>query len=388
MTETPSTIRDWLAGDARLTGDRAALVAELGRRLIAAGVPIARITTAVPLLHPILDTSSVLWEPGMEPMERLWQMQPENYQMLANSPLKVIYDGGGPIRHLISLEPEDGEFTILPDLRAAGMRDYLALAAPFSDGTTKAMTFATKLADGFSDDNIAFLNSLMPMLAMILEIQTLRRTARTFLETYVGEKAGQRVLEGTVKRGMGETIPCAVLFCDLRGFTDISNRLESDDLLALLNDYFDVVTGAVQEHEGEVLKFMGDAVLAIFAQDPGVSEEVSAGRALAASQAAQVGLGELNKERAAAGQPEIRCGMALHVGGVLYGNIGAKKRLDFTVIGPAVNLASRMEKLCGDLGEEILMSAEFADLIDAPHRNMGAHAFKGVKNKQTIFAPV
>jgi len=387
LTDARLALRDWLEREARLMQDRTALVAELGRRLIAAGVPVARITTAVPVLHPILDTSSVLWEPGEAPVERLWQMQPENYHMLANSPLKICYDGGGPVRCRIGPQPEAGEFTILPDLRAAGMRDYVALPAPFSDGTTKAMTFASKATDGFSDDNIALLSALMPSLAMILEIQTLRRTTRTFLETYVGEGAGQRVLDGTVKRGMGEIIPCAILFCDLRGFTHLSNSLDIDGLLALLNDYFDVVTEAVRDHGGEVLKFIGDAVLAVFAHEAGTSDAVSAAQALAASLAAQARLQGLNKERAAVGRRNIRAGMALHVGEVLYGNIGGRKRLDFTVIGPAVNLASRIEKLCGELDKAVLMSAAFAALIDAPCREMGAYAFKGVGEKQSVFAP-
>ena len=188
LTESRSALRDWLARDGRLMNDRAAMVAELGQRLIDAGIPIARITTAVPLLHPILDTSMVLWQPGTEPEERMWQMLPENYRMLANSPLKIIYEGGGPVRCRIGPEPEEGEFTILQDLRAAGMRDYVALPAPFSDGTTKGITFATKSAGGFADDEIDFLASLTPSLAMILEIQTLHRTTRTFLETYVGKK--------------------------------------------------------------------------------------------------------------------------------------------------------------------------------------------------------
>jgi class 3 adenylate cyclase len=150
-----------------------------------------------------------------------------------------------------------------------------------------------------------------PLLAMILEIQTLRRTTRTFLETYVGENAGAKVLDGTIKRGMGETIPCAILFCDLRGFTALSNSLDSD--------------------------------------------------------------------RTKAGRVEIRCGIALHVGDVMYGNIGGRIR--------PVNLASRIEKLCADLDEEILMSAAFADLLDFPVRNKGTHTFKGVSDGQLVFAP-
>ena len=132
MADAKAALKDWLARDARLIADRGQLVAELGKRLLGAGIPVARITTGVPLLHPVLDTSSVLWEPGLAPVERLWRMQADNYQMLDNSPLKIVYQGGGPVRCRVGPAPEDGEFTILPDLRAAGMRDYLVLPAPKS----------------------------------------------------------------------------------------------------------------------------------------------------------------------------------------------------------------------------------------------------------------
>ncbi len=379
-----AAVHDWLAGEARRVDSRALFVAALGERLLAAGLPVARITTAVPLLHPILDTSSVIWEPDGEPLERLWLTDPRAY---ANSPLRIIYEGGGPVRHRITPDPVAGEFTIIPDLRAAGIVDYIALPAPFSDGTAKGMTFATRAADGFSDEDLAFLESLMPALSMILEIQTLRRTTRTFLDTYLGSGAGGRVLDGTVKRGMGETIPCAILFCDLRGFTDLSVRLDGDALLALLNAYFDAVCGSVEAHGGEVLKFMGDAVLAVFAHGTDENDARSARRAFDAAMEAQARLDALNGERAAAGEAPIRCGMALHVGDVLYGNIGSESRLDFTVLGPAVNLASRIEKLCGALGEPVLLSAALAALIEAPLRAAGEHVLKGVAGPQAVFAP-
>ena len=261
------------------------------------------------------------------------------------------------------------------------------MPAPFSDGTNKAITFATKAADGFSDEHIALLEAMMPTAAMILEIQTLRRTALTLLDTYVGPAAGRRVVEGTIKRCMGETIHSVIWFCDLRGFTELSARLDDDALLTLLNDYFGAMTDAVQSHDGEVLKFIGDAMLAIFALDDDADRAETAARALAAARAAQRALAEVNERRTAADQAAIRCGIALHVGDVHYGNIGGAGRLDFTVIGPAVNLASRVEQLCARLGQGLLLNADFVAESGIPSTPLGSFELKGIETEQTVYVP-
>ena len=377
----------WLRGEGRLIEDREAFVAALAQKLLHAGVPVARITTAVPVLHPNVDTSAIYWQVEEGAEERTWQMTPEAMKMRQNSPLHIAYFDGLGSRCRIGAQAEAGEFSILPDLRAAGMTDYLALPAPFSDGTTKAITFATKAPDGFSDANIALLEAMMPMAAMILEIQTLRRTALTLLDTYVGPAAGRRVVEGSIKRGMGETIHSVIWFCDLRGFTELSGRLDDEALLALLNDYFGAMTDAVQSHGGEVLKFIGDAMLAIFALDADAERAETAARALAAAAAARAALAAVNETRVASGAPPIRCGIALHVGDVHYGNIGGAGRLDFTVIGPAVNLASRVESLCGELGENLLLSADFVAESGIASRPVGSFALKGIAAEQTVYVP-
>jgi len=377
----------WLRGEGRLITDRVAFVTAFAEKLLEAGVPIARISTAVPVLHPNVDTSAIYWQADTGAEERMWQMTPETMKMRQNSPLHIAYFDGKASRCRIGPEAEEGEFTILPDLRADGMTDYLALPAPFSDGSNKAVTFATKAPGGFSDEHIALLETMMPTAAMILEIQTLRRTARTLLDTYVGPAAGQRVVEGSIKRGMGETIHSVIWFCDLRGFTELSGRLDDAALLALLNDYFGVMTDAVQSHGGEVLKFIGDAMLAIFALDADADRAETAARALAAAGAAQDALAAVNEARAEAGAAEIRCGIALHVGDVHYGNIGGAGRLDFTVIGPAVNLASRVEGLCATLGEPLLLSEDFVAESGAACKAVGSFALKGIAQEQTVYVP-
>ena len=234
---------------------------------------------------------------------------------------------------------------------------------------------------------MALLGALMPAAAMILEIQTLGRTTRTLLDTYVGPAAGQRVVDGTIKRGMGETIHSVIWFCDLRGCTELSGLLDDDALLALLNDYFGAMTDAVQSHGGEVLKFIGDAILAIFALTRTADRAETAGRALRAAQAAQIELVAVNQGREAAAQAPIHCGIALHVGDVHYGNIGGEGRLDFTVIGPAVNLASRVEQLCAQLGEGLLLTADFVAESEMRCKPVGKFALKGIELEQTVYVP-
>ena len=194
------------------------------------------------------------------------------------------------------------------------------------------------------------------------------------------------MLDGAIKRGMGETIRAAIWFCDLRGFTALSEELAGDAVIDLLNDYFDVVTAAIEGADGEILKFIGDAVLATFAPNEGEDEAAAAGRALTAARAAVTALAERNAERAAAGKPEIGLGIALHFGDVHYGNVGGANRLDFTVIGPAVNLSSRIEALTREVGRTVLVSQGFANLHGGDFETVGEFALKGLRAKQTVFA--
>jgi adenylate cyclase len=304
---------------------------------------------------------------------------------LLNSPIVIAYRGEGPVRCLMTGPSNDQEFPIVKELRAEGLTDYVVLSVPFADGSHKALSLATNRPYGFHDDEIALFNALLPAFAFNLEIQTLRRTARTLLDTYVGRQAGARVLDGQIMRGMGETINAVIWLCDLRGFTSLSERLERDLLIELLNQYFGPMCDAVENAGGEVLKFIGDAMLAIFpvADAPAPACQ----QALAAAATARAALEETNRARAEAGLPRIAYGLALHVGEVLYGNIGGESRLDFTVIGPAVNLTARIESLCGELKRELLLSADFVSTAGIPADEVGEFELHGVGERQRVFAP-
>jgi adenylate cyclase len=374
-------------GEARQIEDQSSFVSAFAARLTAAGVPLCRATTGIPTLHPQLNSTSVLWQPGEATVVRRYRLQSAGISAFENSPLKVVYEGGGPVRCRIAPQPEPGEFGVIPDLRAEGVTDYLVLPMVFSDGDSKAMTFATKAAGGFDDDHIALLQRLVPLAASILEILTLREMTRTLLDTYVGPIAGQRVLEGQIKRGDGQTIRAVVWFADLRDFSTLSDRLPRDDMIELLNDYFGALCAAVDEGGGEVLKFIGDALLAIFPWPEGVDGSEVAARALGAVGSARSAIDAVNEARVSAGAEAIRFAVALHVGEVLYGNIGGEARLDFTVIGPAVNLASRIEALAAERGEPVLLSADFAALLPTPSESLGSFRLKGLADQQAVFRP-
>lgn len=225
---------------------------------------------------------------------------------------------------------------------------------------------------------------MIPAVSFILEIQALRRMARTLLDTYVGRQSGGRVLDGQIRRGMGETVRAVIWLCDLRGFTSLSESLPRDALIETLNQYFGPMCDAVEANTGEVLKFIGDAMLAIFAV--GEDAATACRRALAAARTAQEDLAAANWQRTTAGLPPINYGIALHVGDVMYGNIGSDTRLDFTVIGPAVNLTARIELMCKELDRSLLLSAEFARASGIEADLLGEFVLKGVGAKQRIYA--
>jgi adenylate cyclase len=382
ISSEQSPVIRWLMTDGRRVMNAKSFLESFARCLIEAGVDVSRITTGVPVLHPQLYSFSSLWERGKGVTERLYRADASQDAILANSPIKSAYEGS-PFRSRLTAPAAEGEFPILMDLRRAGMTDYVVLPVPFSDGTNNALSFATARGGGFSDDELALFTAMTPAVALNLEIQALRRMARTLLDTYVGRQSGGRVLAGQIRRGMGETIRAVIWLSDLRGFTSLSESLPRDELIELLNQYFGPMCNAVEANGGEVLKFIGDATLAIF---PVEDDAIAACRnALGAIKAARAAVDRENERRALADRPRIHYGLALHVGDVLYGNIGGDARLDFTVIGPAVNLTSRIESMCKNLDRSPLLSAEFARLCGVDAEFLGEFELKGVAQKQAIY---
>ena len=375
----------WLMTDARKHADPIQFLDALAGELRGAGIDVARITTGVPILHPQIFSFSLLWELGKDITERQYRSGPDVLPTMANSPIRIAYEGGGPTRCDLTASPRAGEYAILEELRRDGLTDYVVYAVPFADGSHKALSLATRRPNRFTPDELALFEAMIPALAFNLEVQALRRTARTLLDTYVGRQSGGRVLEGQIQRGSGETIRAVIWLCDLRGFTNLSESLPREVLIDLLNSYFGAMCDAVAGSGGEVLKFIGDAMLAIFpiADD----RAATCHAALKAAERAQAALVTENERRERAALPRINYGLALHIGDVIYGNIGSDTRLDFTVIGPAVNLTARIESLCRQLGRQLLLSSDFVEAGAISASSLGRFALKGIGSEQEIFVP-
>jgi adenylate cyclase len=390
MADTARIIADitrWLLADGKRIEGTGSFEEALIERLRRAGLPIDRFTTGVPSLHLQVDSFSSLWEHGKDLIFRQYRAADIEAPRLSNSPIFIAYETGKTVRRDLCAPPEPGEATILPDLRADGYTDYLVIPIPFSDGSNKAFSFATKQAGGFSVDDVLILDGVRDALAAVIEIRYLGHMAGTLMDTYVGPVAGRRVLAGQIKRGEGDKIKAVIWFCDLRGFTQLAQELGDDGVIEALNAYFGAMGQAVEDHGGEILKFIGDAMLAIFPLGQRGGSAVAASKALDATRTAQIAMEVVNSERAKANQPALRFGIALHPGEVTYGNIGAADRLDFTVIGAAVNLASRIEGLCGTLGRKVLVSADFVHAHGGSFDEVGHFLLKGVEREQTVYAP-
>jgi adenylate cyclase len=375
----------WLMRDARRLVDPCEFLEAFAHQLRAAGVDVSRITTGVPILHPLIFSFSGLWQLGKGTTERLYRSGPGFAATMSNSPIRIAYEGGGPVRCDLTAPARAGEFAILDDLRGEGLVDYIVYAVPFADGSHKALSLATRRPGGFDGAELELFEAMISAVAFNLEVQALRRTARTLLDTYVGRQSGGRVLGGQIRRGTGETIRAVIWLCDLRGFTNLSETLPRDALIDLLNGYFGPMCDAVAGQGGEILKFIGDAMLAIF--PIGAETAATCAAALVAAERAQAALIEENLRREPLGLPRIEYGLALHVGDVMYGNIGSDTRLDFTVIGPAVNLTARIESMCKQLGRPLLLSSDFVKAAGISAESLGAFPLKGVGAEQEILVP-
>jgi adenylate cyclase len=380
-----SPILDWLIGDARRLPDGPTLLRALCERLLEAGMPLARASFHIRTLHPQLYGVGFYWQRGADDI-RVFRaehgiLQTPQYQQ---SPMRLLFEGAGAVRQRLDLPDADFDFDfpLLNELREQGLTDYVALPLTFSDGKIHGTTWSSDRPGGFTTEHLAQLYDLLPVFSLLLEIHLNRRIAINLLDTYVGRDAGERILRGQITRGSGQTVRAAIWFCDLRGFTELSERTDRDTLLACLNQYFDCMAKPVEEHGGEILKFIGDAMLAMFP----LETEQACQRALQAALDARAAMGKLNGERAARGEEALGFGIALHAGDVMYGNIGAANRLDFTVIGPAVNLTSRLEKLCRALGLDLLVSDTFAGMCAcADYRSLGTHVLSGISRPVEVF---
>jgi adenylate cyclase len=282
----------------------------------------------------------------------------------------------------VRLHEADLRFPICQELAAGGGSDYYAQGLAFANGERSYVAWATRQAGGFDVGALRALDAIAPMLASRIELESSYHATRSLLEVYLGRNAAQRVIHGQFRRGGGELIRAAIWFCDLRGFTAISDRTPPGKVVQILDSYFDCVAGVIAQHGGEVLKFIGDAILAIFPVGDDASKACR--DALMAAERALSSIEQVNQNRA--DQPALEVGIALHLGEVMYGNIGSKERLDFTVISSSVNETSRLEGLCKSLGTRLTLSQAFVNAAPRPDIvDLGEQALKGVSTKLRVF---
>jgi adenylate cyclase len=300
-----------------------------------------------------------------------------------NSPTRIVDDTNAVFRR--RLDAPAPELPLLEELRGQGATDYVMFPLPFIDRTrTAVMSFATDATGGFSADDLLELEAAAALFSLYAERQVLRRIAIDLLDTYVGHSAGERIFDGRIERGDSESVFAAIWFCDLRGFTAFSEQAPRAQIIALLNEWFDAVAEALDAHGGEILKFIGDGLLAIF--PTGADIPAACDRAVDAARAALDHGAALNRARTERGEPPLAFGLGLHLGEVSYGNVGSRRRLDFTVIGPAVNHASRLQELTKTLGHAALASGALARHSRRPLASLGRHALRGIDEPVEVFA--
>ncbi len=382
-----SPIVSWLLDSGRVAATPSLLLAGLSERIVFKGRPLWRVALNLLALHPQVVATTAVWYRDTGVSEEDWPHDPAVTVESLRSPITHTFATGQRWRCLLKSAEADS-FPLLAEWRDRGATEYLSCPLPFGTGRVSTITFVTDQDDGFSDEEVEFLADVTRVLTPVAEALALRRAQAILLETYVGRHAGTRVVrENGISRNAAETLRAVILCCDLRGFTAMAETLTSQELLGTLNAYFDCVAPAVHLEGGEVLKFVGDGMLAIFPAGPDREGDAHAcRRALAAVTLAQERVDVLNAERQATGSQPLRYGMGLHLGEVSYGNIGAADRLDFTVIGPAVNLVFRIEKLSSKLGRNLLVSADFAAACERPVESLGLHHLHGLLAPREVFA--
>ena len=375
-------VLDWLAGGALSGAQSQDVLAELCERMVACGIPLWRVAVFVATLHPDVMGRAFRWQAaaGVTVSSALHSfVETDDYQQ---SPVVAVYKTRTVVRRRLADPNCPDDFPVVRELREQGATDYAAFPLLFTDGSIHAATWTTQALGGFTPEQFSAIEAIIPPLARVAEIRALRRTAGNLIDTYVGHQTGERIMSGKIRRGHVETLRASIWLSDMRGFTALSERLPPQALIDRLNVYFGAQVPAILDHGGEVLKFMGDGLLAIFPIDNGQDAGSVCRRALDCARAFRDRIAALQRQ---SDTDAIRFAVALHVGEVMYGNIGGGNRLDFTCIGPAVNLAARLEKVAAKLGEAVVASAEFAAHCPKHFRSLGEHPVAGFAAPRPVF---
>jgi adenylate cyclase len=381
LTGLAGELSTWLIREARFLNGNEEVLAEFCERVYAAGVAIERVSVHQRAFHPQYRGVSRIWRPGEKMEERFLDHGIEKTATYIESPVRLVVEEGQSLDWRL----DDGRalpFLMLEELREQGYTHYVMQPLVYAIGLTSAFSWATKRLGGFTPAETQLFHDVLPAYAAVAELKALRRFIGGMLTTYVGWEAGKLILDGQVRRGDVREITAALMLVDLRDFTEMSDRLNSRAVLRTLNNYFDCVMPPVEKHGGEVVEIMGDGVLAIFPQGPERSAAEACNAALAAATDGLAALAERNRKQP---RTPLQAGFALHYGTVSYGNIGSGNRLDFTVIGPDVNLTARIERLCRELDRSLIMSETFADTVDRSMWEIGHFELRGFSKMQRLF---
>ena len=375
---------DWLLREGRLNADPVALVDGLAAQLLRAGAPLWRLRLGFFTIHPQVAAWAYVWMRGEATHIERFPHGVRQSAAFIGSPAQRMMDSGAPVRYRLDALAK-ADHRLLHELAAEGGTDYLLLPLRFSDGSRNVFAVATDIERGFGARDLANFEQLSHALGAALESAATHRIAETLLDTYVGHRSGRRILSGQIQRGAADIIEAAIWYADLRDFTALTETLPSARLLEMLNAYFELVAQAVTPRGGEILRFMGDAMLILFPADKKGQLGAACAAAMDAALDAFARAETVNHRRRLDGCPEIRFGVGLNAGQVVYGNVGAPDRLDFTVIGPAVNRAARLESMTKELGVPLLMTATFAAALGRPARSLGAHRMRGLEEPVEVF---
>jgi adenylate cyclase len=391
MIDRADDIARWIVSVGLDGSSQSELMAGYCDRLIEAGVPLWRASVGADTLHPLIVAQGHRWFAGEGVHEELFPRTSSSGEEWLRSPwYRMIENNEWQMRRRLASGEGTNEFPVLAGLAAQGGTDYWARMVRFGERDSiretrgLATSWTTRDPAGFAEADLELIDATLPALGLAFKAAMAIDTTRTLVTTYLGQNAAARILRGEIDRGQAKTVRKVLWFSDLTGFTKIADSLPREQLLDLLNAYADCLVGVVHDHDGEVMKFMGDGILAAF---DGMQGD-ACGRALDAAEAATAMIARLNRERSTAGLPVTRFTLALHEGEVLYGNVGSRDRLDFTVIGPAVNEVSRIQAMSRSLDQPILISATFATACGNQRARLvsvGRYALRGVGRPQELF---
>ncbi|WP_417695380.1 adenylate/guanylate cyclase domain-containing protein [Roseibium sp.] len=385
-------VEDWLIGQALMNPHVPTMFGELCERLRACGLPIDRVVLAWATLHPLINAETVVWEPQTGPKHEVFGHDQVDTDTWMQSPMRKVLNEDLPgLRRRLSGGNAELDFPLCHDLHGQGFSDYLVLATHFSmpaiaekhGNTGILVSWASKAEDGFSPEQVNAIEYIQKRLAISTRANLEAQITRNVAETYLGKWAGSRVLNGQIRHGDGQRLNAVIYFSDIRGSTRIAEDLGPDRYLQFLNSYFQATAGSILDHGGEILDFIGDAVLGVFPIEAG-DLQPAALQALAAADMSRNRIAELNRQPAAS--HGLKAGIALSVGEVMFGNIGVPNRLTFSVIGQTVHAAARIEALTKSVGHDTLLTQEIAHFaIDRCHP-VGSFDLNGFSSPRPLFA--